>query len=270
MSQIIRRDPRYYASAENFYDKKLQNNPEMPRYNHLMASIASERGLEDKANGYYRQAITAQPGNLMTRNDYAVHLARSNRKEDALHEFKKATLLTEKNAVLQKNYAATLGNSGHFNEAIAAATKARFLDPSDAMNHRNLAKLHAAMGDARSALEHNLTSVSLENPRLQANPNTSAFRAAAVQLIAKGGKREEAYALMDAARHLEKKKIDLPTSVQTNEIIYKIRKRYGQSLEAIEKEKQEELNKLKVYDYDNKDNILKDIRLMKLTKSIKT
>lgn len=268
--QQATRDPRYYASAEKFYQGKLQNNPEMPRYNHLMAAIASERGLEDKANSYYRQAITVQPGNLAMRNDYAVHLSRANRKDDALHEFKKATLISENNALLQKNMAATLGNAGQFNAALTAATKARFLDPHDAMNHRNLAKIHAALGDARSALDHNLMSVQLENPRTQAHPNTSAFRAAAVQIIAKGGRREEAFALMDAARHLERKKADLSTSIQTQEIIQKIKRRYGNTLAQIEKEKQEELNKQKIYDYDNPDNILKDIRQMKLTRSIKT
>ena len=264
------KDPRYYASAEKFYQDKLAKNPDMPRYNHLLAAICSERGLEDNANGYYRQAITTQPGNIMTRNDYGVHLSRAGRKDDALHEYKKAMLINEDNAVLQKNFAATLGNTGKFSEALAAATRARFLDPNDAMNHRNLAKIHAALGDAKSALEHNLTSVRLENPRVEAHPNTTAFRSAAVQIIAKGGRRDEAFALMDSARHLEKKKVDLPTSVQTYEIIHKIKKRYGMSLAQIEKERQEELNKLKIYDYDNPDNILKDIRKMDLTRSMKT
>jgi Flp pilus assembly protein TadD len=265
-----RRDPRYYASAERFYEAKLQINPEMPRYNHLMAAIASERGLEDKANNYYRQAITVQPGNLMTRNDYAVHLARSNRKEDALHEFKKAELVVENNSVLQKNYAATLGNAGQFNAALTAATKSRHLDPYDAMNHRNLARIHAALGDARSSLEHNMTAIQLENPRTHPHPNTTAFRAAAVQIIAKGGRREEAFALMDTARQLEHKTADLATSVQTRELIARIKKRYGNSLADIEKEKQEQLNKQLIYDYDNPNNVLKDIRQMKLTRSIKT
>lgn len=264
------RDPRYYASAEKFYQTKLANNPEMPRYNHLMAAIASERGQEEKANSYYRQAIMVQPGNLAMRNDYAVHLSRANRKEDALHEFKKATLINDDNALLQKNMAATLGNAGRFNDALAAATRARFLAPHDAMNHRNLAKIHAALGDAHSALEHNLMSVRLENPRTKAHPNTSAYRAAAVQIIAKGGAREEAFALMDAARHLEHKRADLSTSVQTHEIIHMIKRRYGHTLAQIEKEKQEEIEKQKIYDYDNPNNVLKDIRQMKLTRSMKT
>lgn len=212
----------------------------------------------------------AQPANMMTRNDYAVHLARSDRKDDAIHELKKALLISEKNAVVQKNMAATLGNIGQFSKALEAATSAGHLNPYDAMNHRNLAKIHAALGDARSSLEHNLASIRLDNPHAQDKPVTSAFRSAAVQIIAKGGRREEAYALMDQARMLEKKHIDLPTSTQTYEIIQKIKRRHGHSLAEIEKEKQAEQQKQLIYDYDNKDNILSEIRKMKLTKSIKT
>ena len=69
---------------------------------------------------------------------------------------------------------------------------------------------------------------------------------------------------------LEKKHIDLPTSTQTYEIIQKIKRRHGHSLAEIEKEKQAEAQKQLIYDYDNKDNILSEIRKMKLTKSIKT
>lgn len=271
MSSPHRKPARFYASAEKFYEEKLAANPEMPRYNHLMAAICSERGGKERANNYFRQAIAAQGGNIMTRNDYAVHLAANDRKPDALHEFKKAMLIQEENAVVQKNYAATLGNAGQFQAALEAATRSRHIDPYDAMNHRNLAKIHNALGNARASLEHNLMSVQLDNPRNQANPNTTAFRAAAVQIIAKGGRRDEAFALMDAARQLEHKKFDLPTSVQTYEIIQKIKKRHGHTLAEIEKEKQAELDKLKIYDYDNKDNVLKDsIRKMKLTRSIKT
>ncbi len=106
------------------------------------------------------------------------------------------------------------------------------------MNHRNIAKLHAALGDSRSSLEHNMTSLRLERPLLNSagnayinpqgnKPVTSAYRAAAVQIIAKGGNRDEAYRLMDAARTLEGRVFTLDTTQRTNEIIYKAMKRRG-------------------------------------------
>jgi tetratricopeptide (TPR) repeat protein len=257
------------ASAEDFYTQKLQKNPEMPRYNHFMAAIASHKGQEEDANAYYRATIAVQPHNIAARNDYAVHLASSNRKLDALHELDKGRLITEDSALLQKNLAAVLGNSGQYNAALAAATRARFLDPTDAMNHRNIAKLHVAMGDSRSALVHNLQSVQLENPRAVAKPHTSAFRAAAVQLIAKGGSRSEAFQLMDAARFVEKKHYDLPTSQLTKELVLRIKSRYGTNMHDLERQEADIAAKKKVYDYDDKNNILSEIRRMRLSKSIK-
>jgi len=84
------------------------------------------------------------------------------------------------------------------------------------MNHRNLAKLHNATGDAYSSLMHNLEAITLEK-RFQSDvkPDTSIYRSAAVQIIAKGGSRDEAHRLMDEARAIEHKKVDLPTSNRT-------------------------------------------------------
>ncbi|KAJ1441183.1 hypothetical protein B484DRAFT_390774 [Ochromonadaceae sp. CCMP2298] len=257
------------ASAESFYTEKLRKNPEMPRYNHFMAAIASHRGQEEPANSYYRATINVQPHNLAARNDYAVHLANSGRKLDALHELDKARLVTEDSALTQKNMAAVLGNSGQYNAALAAATRARFLDPTDAMNHRNIAKLHAALGDSRTALKHNLISVQLENPRAVAKPNTSAFRAAAVQLIAKGGSRDEAFKLMDAARFVENKHYDLPTSQLTRELVLRIKNRYGTNMHDLARQEADLVAKKKVYDYDDKNNVLSEIRKMKLSRSVK-
>jgi len=260
------------AAAEKFYESKLANNPQMPRYNHFMGAINAEKGNVETANGFFRNTIGVQPHNLMARNDYAVHLANNNRKHDAIHELKKGMLVSEEDATLHENMGAILGNSGQYNAALTAATRARYLNPYDAMNHRNLAKLHGALGDARSALQHNMMSVQLENPRAVAKPNTSAFRQAAVQLIAKGGteNREEAYRLMSAARSVEKKHIDLPSSTLTYELISRIKKRYGTSLADIERQQQELANKKKAYDYDDPNNIIHEIRKMKLTKSVKS
>ena len=85
-----------------------------------------------------------------------------------------------------------------------------------------------------------------------------------------GGSRDEAHRLMDEARKIEQKKIDMPTSNRTYELIYKIKKRYGNSLHDIERQLQDELDKKRSYDYDlMKHSLLKDIKSMPLTRSIK-
>lgn len=265
-SKTVPRDK--YSNAIQFYEDKLGVNPAMPRYNHCMAAIHSEKKNYDIADNYYRQTILATPHDIMARNDFALHLAKQNRKEDALQEFRKAALIVEDNAFLQKNIAAVQGNSGQYKLALESATRARHLNPYDPMNHRNLAKLHAALGDSRSALEHNMTSIQLEKPVAPSavsgynsgpKPVTSAYRAAAVQIIAKGGSRDEAFRLMDIARTLENKTYTLDTTQRTNEIIYSAMKRMGSKMSALEKERAAEEDKKRVQEmrFDSKEDILK-------------
>jgi len=85
-----------------------------------------------------------------------------------------------------------------------------------------------------------------------------------------GGSRDEAHRLMDEARAIEHKKIDLPTSNRTYELIYKIKKRYGDSLHDIERQLQDDLDKKRSYDYDlMKGTLMKEIKAMPLSRSIK-
>jgi Tfp pilus assembly protein PilF len=56
--QNMRSSSRLEIEAVKFYSDKLAGNPEMPRYNHLMAAISSEKGQADIAEKYYRQALT--------------------------------------------------------------------------------------------------------------------------------------------------------------------------------------------------------------------
>lgn len=73
---------REYRRASSFYQDKLESNPSMPRYNHCMGALASHKGLVDQADRYYRNAIDGQPANILCKNDFAVHLATSNRYDD--------------------------------------------------------------------------------------------------------------------------------------------------------------------------------------------
>jgi tetratricopeptide (TPR) repeat protein len=243
-----------YSAATDFYEAKLKTNPGMPRYTHLMAAIHSARGDNDKAEWCYRETCYNQPGNIMVRNDFAVHLLSGNRKEDARQELRKALLMVNgENAVLQKNMAAAQAKSGEFKTALETATRARYLNPDDAMNHRNLAKLHSALGDTRTALQHNLTAIRLDDPLADVKTKSSAYRLAAVQIIAKGGgEHVDAIKLMDSARVMEGKTFQLSTTVRTNEIISKIRQRKQATIENAEKHRLEALAELEKKKYDSK------------------
>jgi tetratricopeptide (TPR) repeat protein len=269
--QVIDRNAGYkkrqqyyaYQEASQFYDEKLQNYPTMPRYNHMMASIASEQGKKNEADYYYRQSLYNAPGDVMIKNDFAVHLIRNykDRKEDAEKELKKALIHVNDNPLLHKNMAVVLGSKGDFRKALDHANQARFISPNDAQNHRNIARLHDVLGDSHTSLKHNLQAIEIEEKKLAALggldgihsnnprrntigndfvPNTSAYRAAAVQIISKGGSHEEAYALINKARKYEKKQFVLPTTQRTYEIIDKIKARQGDQFKIIEEQRKAE------------------------------
>lgn len=232
----LRAQAQELKEAADFYEGKLRAYPSMSRYTHYMGALTSAQGDLDKADAYYRQTIVCAPQDISARNDFALHLANTHgRRDDGIKELKKASLIVDQHPLIEKNMAALLGESGDLRGAMHHATQARYLAPQDAMNHRNLAKLHSAMGDTYTALQHNMTSIDIEEHRLQ--PNTSAYRSAAVQIIARGGAREDALALMTAARSIENKHLEMPTSERTYEIIHKIKQRQAHQLEQAEKEK---------------------------------
>ncbi len=228
--------------AEDFYTTKLRSNPNMARYNTFMGAIASAKGEVDNADSYYRQAVVAAPNNILIRNDFALHMAHHgnhDKKLDAIKEMKKTLLMTDTNALIHKNVSALYARTGQYQDALRHGNESRFLVANDPMNHRNLAKLHSILGDTHSALEHNLQSIQLEDPSKMA-PNTSAYRAAAVQIISKGGNHEEALSFMKAARMYEKKQFQLSTTQRTNEILEKVEKQQRDILLRKEMERQQE------------------------------
>jgi tetratricopeptide (TPR) repeat protein len=226
--------------AEDFYTTKLRSNPNMARYNTMMGAITSTKGQVEAADSYFRQAVVTAPNNILTRNDFALHMATHgnyDKKLDAIKEMKKTLLMTDTNPLVHKNIAALYARTGQYQDALRHANESRFLAANDPMNHRNLAKLHSIFGDTHSALEHNLQSIQLEDPS-KMTPHTSAYRSAAVQIISKGGSQEEAIAFMKAARMYEKKKIELPTTQRTNEILEKVERQQRDILLHKEREKQ--------------------------------
>ena len=65
-----------HKQAVNFYARKLKENPEMPRYNHLLAALKVKEKDETGAMLHYKAAIENAPDNIMARNDYALYLTR--------------------------------------------------------------------------------------------------------------------------------------------------------------------------------------------------
>ena len=93
-----RRQYRDMGNSAEYLAKKLAKDPSMARYNHCLAAIYSEVGNDNMADVFFKNAIMNAPGDVMTRNDYALHLSRLGYTEEATDELKKGqspvTLIT--------------------------------------------------------------------------------------------------------------------------------------------------------------------------------
>ena len=240
-----------YENASRFYEEKLEKNPTMGRYKHYLAAMSSAQGKVAEADSYYRQTLESSPGDVLVKNDFAVHLLNNytDRKEDAVKELKKALILVNDSAIIHKNTAAAYARKGDFQQALVHAQQAKHLAPNDCQNHRNIAKLESILGDNHTSLKHNLFSIEAEENKHQSNPsfvpNTSAYRAAAVQIISKGGDHQEALDLMNKARVYEQKKFVLSTSQRTHEIIRKLQARQMEEFQKVQAQKRAEEEKKK-------------------------
>jgi tetratricopeptide (TPR) repeat protein len=231
---------REYQDAINFYEYKLFDNPTMPKYNHNLAALMEGKGRIERAGELYRHALSAAPNNVMTRNDYAMHLAKKQEYLLATKELQKGLLIVEEQPTLHANLCAIHARTGKYDEAVQHAKRARELRPELAMNLRNLARIQNLTGDSRTALAMNLEAINLEKQGHHGGyVNTDVYRSAAIQSISKG-ETEQALQLVRDARAIERKLFQSPTTERTNEILAKIMQRKGDQMQQIEKEAKEQ------------------------------
>jgi len=188
MDPRIQQLRKTHDDAVHYYEKKVEKNNNNARYHNFLAALrGAEGGIESKRKSrlHYVETLRVQPHNVMARNDFALFIAKEGKYDDAKDELEKALLYNDDQPTIRKNLSAVLARKGNYAPAIEHATRASQINPEDAMNHRNLARIYEAMGDSRTSLQHNLVSINLEKNK----PNTSAYRAAAVQIVAQGGNK---------------------------------------------------------------------------------
>ena len=232
---------REQIKASIYYkDKMNKGSQDNSRLNHMMGALAEAGGDVKSAKLHYQNAIVNAPANPLTRSDYAEFLAKQGKAEflQAQDEFRKALILDADHPQLRKNYGAVLGRKGRYREALENSTRALQIRPDDPMTHRNLAMINNQLGDNHLALKHNMTSIRNEVKSI-ADPysrDSKSYRRAAVQLISTGGSHEEARAMMDTARAIEKKRAVLPTTERTNQILLMMFERRGDAAKELERE----------------------------------
>lgn len=268
--QFTRKQILDYGDAVRYFDGKLYRDPNMARYNHCQAALYSEAGENGRADNYFKNALANAPGNVMTRNDYALHLSKCGYMQDAVDELRKAMLTNVDQPTLRKNLGAVLAHKGKLVEAMEHTKRAIEMNPNDAMAHRNMAKIKDALGDSQLALKHNQIAIQLEAVSLgqgllhnnnargsstapshayssgggnKGGMNSSAYRNAAVQIVTRGGDHREAVAYMDVAREIEGRTEVLPTTQRTNEVLTMILKRTGDKKAELDRQKAAEDNK---------------------------
>lgn len=231
--------PAYAQAAVDFYEQKLIDNPTMPKYNQYLAAIADSEGDKERAGQLYRTAVGCSPGDVMIRNDYALHLQKHGEQKYAERELKKALLIVEEQPTIHMNLGAVYARRGDYQSAMEHCKRAKEVRTNVPMNLRNLAKVQSVTGDTRSALRTNMEAIRLEQQGLHGGRiNTDVYRAAAVQHVSKGD-TEGALQLVRDARLIGGKHYVSPTTARTNEIIGKLLMRKGNMVEQIEREAKE-------------------------------
>lgn len=248
-----RKESAMHGPAVKYFQSKLKANPTMPRYNHLMAMLKAAEHDHAAAEGHFIAALHTNPGDVAVRSDYALLLARKGDFVSSKEQYRKATIVAPDSVMIRKNLSAVHARQGDLSTALQHATRTLQIAPDDPVAHRNFAKIRDAMGNTEEALQHNLRSLSIEQAN-STKSNPKALRSAAVQIISTGVPPDSAAGmgddritaasrLMDAARAIEGKRVSLPTTTRTYEIIANILKRKGNPLDALKKE--EESGKLK-------------------------
>lgn len=239
-----RAEVKMHQPAVKYFEKKLLTNPTMPRYNHLMAMLKVAEHDHKAAEGHFIAALHTNPGDIAVRSDYALLLARKGEFTAAKEQYRKATIVAPDSIMIRKNLSAVHARQGDLTTALQHATRTLQVAPDDPVAHRNFAKIRDAMGNTEEALKHNLRSLSIEQSKSIKN-NPKALRSAAVQIISTGlppdagmgnDRLHAASRLMDAARAIEGKRISLPTTTRTYEIISNILKRKGSTLDKLKEE----------------------------------
>lgn len=175
------------------------------------------------------------PGNIMNRSDYALHLCRIGKGDQAKHEMIKAQIIAENQPTLHKNLAAIYARTGDFRKSEEHAHQAVLINPDDSMNQRNYARMLNLKGKTKEALEFNMKSVELDMKQGK-RVETSAFRAAAVLTLARGGGVESALENVRLARMHDGVYFQSETAARSEEIKRKILSRKGDALSTMSEE----------------------------------
>jgi tetratricopeptide (TPR) repeat protein len=133
-------------------------------------TVAEEFGEFEQAASLYRDAVRADPGNIVASNNLAMVLVRLDRNpEEALLHSRVALERRPNNAAIAGTHAVALAHAGEADAALAALRRSVRLSPDDPWVRYFLGRLLMDQGDAEEAAMH-LEAVSILDPEFDRLP----------------------------------------------------------------------------------------------------
>lgn len=228
--------PRAHYRGAQYFEEKLAKDPANLRAHKNLAPLLFERaerrqepGANASALKHLKVGCHLDPGDPSLANDFALALLRAGRVDAAVDTLTQSVKAQPTNPLLRKNLAAAYARRGRYKQALEHASEAARLDPTDASAQRNVARILDQLGNTRDALEHNRRALTLgegyaTRGAVREFHDTQTYRVVARQAVARNeysDGRGHCEQHMDAYRALASKRVELPFSETTRELLAK-------------------------------------------------
>jgi tetratricopeptide (TPR) repeat protein len=149
----------FWRDTPTLFSHAIDLNPTSLAGNYGLGFYWAQQGDDQRAAGFYEQALQFHPDSARTHFNYANLLQRHGLLDAALQHYQQAIALDDSNASYFLNEGIALAMAGKNQEALAAFTRASELAPNDASSYQNAGLVLERLGDitaARQAFEEAL------------------------------------------------------------------------------------------------------------------
>eukprot|EP00953_Heterococcus_sp_UTEX-ZZ885_P024987 13615-Heterococcus_DN1.PRE.4 len=209
-----------------YFRHKLQHSPDNASHHQNLAPLLAAQGNIKGALHHCRLAVQLNEHDVKSKNDMGLYLMQLGKWEAALAAFTQAVKAQPSFVAAHVNISALLYSRGIYDVALRHARTAVALSPTDASLHRNLARLLAANHRSAESIVHNKIAIhrgpGAQTPPVAYSRDIATYRALGMQLQCSGqSKAQGASGCIDVARALEGKRVVLPQSATTYEMLAK-------------------------------------------------
>ncbi len=179
--------------------RALQLDERLAEAHSVMAALRFYNLESQGVESEYQRAIALNPGYAQGLHWYALYLAGTGRKQEALTEIKLAREIDPKSLIINANIGWCYYLAGNYDKAVEAAKETLRLDPSFGIAYGYLGQAQVEKGQYEAAIESFRKNVSLE-------PANLARKAELANAYFRAGKQKEGEEIIEEFRHLEGKR----------------------------------------------------------------